>query len=186
MFFIPGTMFFIPGAIISIFTFPGVIVHELAHQLFCYWRRVPVYEVKYFQVKMSGPCGYVVYERSENPTTIFIISVGPFIVNTLLGACILIPASIMDMFGQNPQFTPLIIWLGISVLMHAFPSIGDAQVIISTILKNKEINIVIRILAAPIVGLIYLGSIGSVIWLDLGYALLIWYYLLPKLIPLIL
>ena len=179
-------MFFIPGAIISIFTFPGVIVHELAHQLFCYWRRVPVYEVKYFQVNLSGPCGYVVHEYSENPMTNFVITLGPFIVNTFLGLCILFPASIMDMFGPSPLFTILINWLGISVLMHAFPSIGDAQVFISTILKNKEINIVIRILAAPIVGLIYLGSIGSVFWLDLGYALLIGNYFLPKLIPLIL
>ena len=41
----------IPGFVISIITFPGVIVHELAHQLFCRWCKVPVYEVKYFQCK---------------------------------------------------------------------------------------------------------------------------------------
>lgn len=28
-------MFFIPGQLIALVTFPGVIVHELAHQLFC-------------------------------------------------------------------------------------------------------------------------------------------------------
>lgn len=41
-------MLFIPGVIISIITFPGVIVHELAHQIFCYLMKIPVYEVKYF------------------------------------------------------------------------------------------------------------------------------------------
>ena len=33
---------FIPGFIISFVTFPGVIVHEMAHQLFCRWQRVAV------------------------------------------------------------------------------------------------------------------------------------------------
>ena len=42
-------MFVIPGFIISLVTFPGVIVHELAHQIFCMLMKVPVYDVKYFQ-----------------------------------------------------------------------------------------------------------------------------------------
>jgi hypothetical protein len=41
-------MFFIPGPLIALATFPGVIVHELAHQLFCRWFRIPVLNVCYF------------------------------------------------------------------------------------------------------------------------------------------
>lgn len=192
-------MFFIPGILISIVTFPGVIVHELSHQIFCYLRRVPVYEVKYFQVK--NPCGFVAHEPSDDPLTTFIISIGPFIINTLLGACILFPASIeMSEFGifdwiwrsdvdltAVVRFIPMLIayWLGISILMHAFPSTGDAGVLVSNILKNKDVNIFIRILVAPFVGLIYLGAIGSMFWLDLGYALLV-AFILPKLMALFL
>ena len=180
----------IPGILIAIVTFPGVIIHELAHQIFCYLRRVPVYQVKYFQPR--NPCGYVVHAPSESPGTNFIISIGPFIVNTILGALILLPASIeMSEFGllnDGLGFLPglrlvFIYWLGISIAMHAFPSTGDAKNLVSSILKNKDVHILIKILVAPVVGLIYLGAFGSIIWLDLGYGILI-ATLLPKLIAL--
>ena len=189
-------MFFIPGILISAVTFPGVIVHELAHQVFCYFRRVPVYEVKYFQ--LQTPCGYVLHEPSDNPLTNFVIAMGPFLVNTLLGAIILLPASVEMMefgllgalSGENAAWnvlhylpTLLSIWLGLSIVMHAFPSTGDAGSLVDSILKNKRVNPFIKILVAPFVGLIYLGAIGSVFWLDFGYALLV-AFSLPKLIAL--
>ena len=192
-------MLFIPGFLISVVTFPGVIVHELAHQLFCYLMRVPVYEVKYFQMK--NPCGYVMHEPTDRPLTNFMISIGPFLVNTLVGALILLPTSIQLIeFGVFDwirgsdvnssvllRFLPMLVagWLGISVLMHAFPSTGDANALVHSILKNKDVNIFVRILVAPVVGLIYVGAIGSVVWLDLGYALLVTTFL-PKLVALFL
>ena len=188
-------MFFIPGILISVITFPGVIMHELSHQIFCRLRNVPVYEVRYFQAK--NPCGYVAHEPSDNPFTTFIISTGPFIFNTIIGALILLPGSVVmsefDLFSsiRNSnvdfdtilRFIPMLIafWLGVSILMHAFPSTGDAKVLINSILKNKDVSILIRILVAPFVGLMYLGALGSVIWLDFGYALLVAIFL-PKLI----
>ncbi len=48
---------------------------------------------------------------------------------------------------------------------------GDAEVV-ATVLKNPDVSLLGKVLAAPAVGLIYLGAIGSVVWLDLGYALL--------------
>jgi len=174
-------MFFIPGILISIVTFPGVIIHELAHQIFCYLCKVPVYEVKYFQFK--NPNGYVAHEKIDSPLKNLIIAIGPFFINTLLGAIILFPASI-EVTAFSVATSPLnilIYWLGISIIMHAFPSTGDAQNIIENILKNKDVSILTKMLAAPIIGLIYLGAIGSAFWLDLGYALLI-AFLIPKLI----
>ena len=58
-------MFIVPGLIISILTFPGVIVHELAHQICCKICGVAVYQVKYFQ--FQNPCGYVIHENVTNP-----------------------------------------------------------------------------------------------------------------------
>ena len=55
--------------------------------------------------------------------------------------------------------------------MHAFPSTGDAKVMVNRILKNPEVSMLWRILSAPVIGLIYIFSIGSVFWLDLAYAL---------------
>ena len=191
-------MILIPGVLLSMVTFPGVIVHELAHQFFCFLRRVPVYEVRYFRLK--NPVGYVLHEPTDDPLDTFIISVGPFIVNTLLGASIVFPASIeMSEFGLwnwirrgsigFAEIVPLlpmlgVFWLGISILMHAFPSTGDANVLVSSIVKNKDVNLLVRVLVAPVVGLIYLGAVGSVVWLDLGYALLV-SRMLPKVIGLL-
>jgi hypothetical protein len=149
--------------------------------------------VKYFQIQ--DPCGYVLHESSSSPLTNFVISIGPFIVNTLFGALILFPASIeMSEFGifdwiRQLEFSPteilrflpmlLAYWLGVSIIMHAFPSTGDAQALVSSVLKNKEVSLLAKILVAPVIGLIYLGAVGSVFWLDLGYALLV-AFLLPK------
>jgi len=171
----------IPGFIISIFTFPGVIVHELAHQLFCYLCGLKVYEVKYFQCK--NPCGYVIHEASGNPFSTLLISIGPFIVNTLLGMLIVFPASV-EIFVFNDfrnVFNLIMLWLGISILMHAFPSVQDGKIIVEQVLKNKEVDIFFKILTAPVIFLIYLGAYGSVVWLDAVYAVAV-AMLLPKLL----
>lgn len=161
----------IPGAVISLVTFPGVIIHEFAHQIFCRLMRVPVYEVKYFQ--LGNPSGYVLHESPESPWKTFMISIGPFIINTLLGMLIIAPAAI-DLFTFWDYSNPLNLilgWIGFSTLMHAFPSTGDAKVMIDHILKNKKVNILVKILVAPVIGLIYLGALGSILWLDAFYAL---------------
>lgn len=160
----------IPGFLIAALTFPGVIVHEFAHQLFCRLFRVPVYDVVYFQMK--NPSGYVAHEPTEKPLASFMISVGPFIVNTLLGMLIVFPAAI-ELFQFEVYQNILILllgWLGISVLMHAFPSTGDAKVMVQSILKNPDVNLAVKVVTAPVIGLVYLGALGSMMWLDLIYA----------------
>ncbi len=54
----------IPGVLISLVTFPGVVIHELAHQLFCMLCGLKVYEVKYFQI--NNPNGYVIYQSFKS------------------------------------------------------------------------------------------------------------------------
>lgn len=166
-------MFFVPGIIVSVVTFPGVIIHELAHQIFCRLMRVPVYEVKYFQV--SNPCGYVLHETTQDPFKTFLISTGPFLINTLIGMIILSPAAI-DLVVFEHYSNPLNLllgWIGFSTLMHAFPSTGDAKVLVNNILKNKNVNVLVKMIVAPVIGLIYIGAIGSVVWLDAIYAVAI-------------
>ena len=160
-------MFFIPGIVITIVTFPGVIVHELAHQLFCRLFKVPVFEVVYFQPK--NPAGYVLHETPAKDWQSIMISVGPFVVNTVLGALIALPAALPIFDFNNPQpLDFLLIYLGVSIAMHAFPSTGDAASIWSMV-KRDSTSPWIKIVAYPVVGLIYLGAIGSFFWLDLLY-----------------
>jgi len=160
-------MFFIPGFIITAITFPGVIVHELAHQLFCRLFRVPVFKIVYFQ--MGNPAGYVLHERVTNKWHSIFISTGPFFVNSIIGAVIALPAALpVFSFHTGTPMDYLLIYLGVSIAMHAFPSTGDANAIWQT-LKEKDTPIWARIFGYPIIGLIYLGSLGSFFWLDLLY-----------------
>lgn len=163
-------MYFIPGFLISIVTFPGVIVHELAHQLFCRLFNIPVFEVCYFQ--FSNPTGYVVHEVPENPKAQIWISVGPFIVNSVLGSLISLPGAI-DIIQFSDYSNPLslfFVWLGVSIAMHSFPSTGDAKNMWKTICDERT-SIITKIFTAPIVGIIYVCAFGSAFWLDLLYGL---------------
>ncbi len=173
-------MFFIPGQLIGLLTFPGVIVHELAHQICCRICNIPVFEVKYFQ--FSNPCGYVIHEKCDNPWKNLLTAAGPFLVNTVLGMIITMPAYLqLFVFGdiESTVSSPLgllqifLLWVGFSVLMHAFPSTGDARSLVASVLKNQDVSLIAKIITAPIVGLIYLGALGSVVWLDLAYAVAI-------------
>ena len=170
---------FIPGPVISAITFPGVIVHELAHQLFCRLYKVPVFKVVYFQ--FGNPAGYVLHEAPASKWQSIMISIGPFFLNTILGALIAFPAALsMYNFDHSGFLEYLLMYLGISIAMHAFPSTGDANSIWRA-LNDKDTNLLVKVVGFPIVGLIYLGAIGSFFWLDLlyGYGVAIE---LPKLI----
>ncbi len=162
----------IPGILIAVLTFPGVIVHELAHQIFCRLCRIPVYKVKYFQ--FANPCGYVIHEATDNPMKNFLCAMGPFFVNTIIGMLIILPASVdiflfRSLWGTHP-LKLLLAWVGFSILMHAFPSTGDADSMVKSILKNTSVSMPVKIVVAPVIGLVYLGAFGSVVWLDALYA----------------
>ena len=170
---------FIPGFVLSAVTFPGVIVHELAHQLFCRLYKVPVFKVVYFQ--FGNPAGYVLHEAPASKWQSIMISIGPFFVNTILGALIALPAALPVFTFENGGWLDyVLIYLGVSIAMHAFPSTGDANVIWE-VLKEKDTNLLVKIIGYPLVGLIYLGSLGSFFWLDLMYGMAIAIGL-PKLI----
>lgn len=162
-------MFFIPGQLISAITFPGVIVHEYAHQLFCKITKTPVLDVCYF--RFGNPAGYVIHEKQNDLKANLLITIGPFIVNNLLGILITLPAAIPVLrFGVGDVLDYFLMWLGVSILMHSFPSTGDAKALKNSI-SEVEGNAVLKVLCYPIVGLIYLVSLGSVVWLDYFYGL---------------
>jgi Putative zincin peptidase len=160
-------MFLIPGPLIALVTFPGVIVHELAHQLFCRWFRVPVLKVCYFRV--GNPAGFVIHEPPAKSYQSLFISIGPFLINTLLGALIAFPAALpVIKFGVGDLLDYLLIWLGVSIAMHAIPSTEDAKSLWKSV-NGPGVSSVARFLVAPIVGTIYLAALGRVFWLDLLY-----------------
>ena len=162
----------IPGFIISILTFPGVIVHETAHFLFCRLRGVAVFNVCFF--RFGNPAGYVAHEEIENFTTAFLVSVGPFIVNSLACVLICLPALIpVRVFGAKDIVSYAVLWLGVSIGMHAFPSTHDAKALLHHARKAAGLRNPLALLSFPLVVLIYAANILSVVWADYLYGVFI-------------
>lgn len=163
-------MFFIPGAIISVLTFPGVIVHEFAHMFFCKLKKVVVFDVCYFRV--GNPAGYVIHEETNDFYTTLLISMGPFFINTILCLLICLPAYMpVKFFELENPFSFFLIWLGVSIGMHAIPSNQDANNIFQLAKKEVKNFNVLAIISYPLVGLIYLFNLLRFFWADLIYGI---------------
>ncbi|GAA0530078.1 metalloprotease family protein [Chitinophaga japonensis] len=161
---------FVPGIVISAVTFPGVVVHEFAHQLFCRLFGVAIFEVKYFQ--FGNPAGYVLHEPVRNPVHQLWIGIGPFIINSVLAAIIAFPAAIpVFKFGTGSFIDYLLLYLAVSIGMHAFPSTGDAQTMWNSLIRGADTPLWLKVITVPVVGIIYLGALGSFFWLDLLYGM---------------
>ncbi len=161
----------IPGQLISFFTFPGVIVHEIAHKFFCDLCKVPVFEVSYFNTTKTP--GYVVHAPVTRLKHSFLIAIGPLIINSVL--CMLltfsafIPLVALDLEGVNFVFY-ILMWLGISLGMHAFPSPQDAENF-KDLTKATKANFLIKIFAWLFVFVTSLAHALKAIWFDLLYAI---------------
>jgi hypothetical protein len=159
----------IPGFLISLLTFPGVIVHENAHLLFCRLFHVRVAKVCYF--RLGNPAGYVVHETPRHAGQSLMISIGPLFVNTIVGLLVAFPASTPVLTHRAAtRLDYILLWLGISIAMHSFPSFGDAKSLWAQ-LWRPGVSFGMRLLGMPIAGLICLGALGSVIWLDVIYGI---------------
>ncbi|MBK9445209.1 MAG: hypothetical protein QG616_2189 [Pseudomonadota bacterium] len=173
-------MFLIPGSFIAAATFPGVVIHELAHQLFCHLFKIPVFQVCYF--RFGNPAGYVVHGNSENWMHQVLVSAGPFFLNSLLGALLAFPSALRVFeFSESASALDIaLIWLGVSIAMHAIPSTGDAKAMWAAVSGGKA-PLLAKLGIAPVVGLIFVLAVGSVVWLDLAYGIAI-SLALPKLL----
>ena len=157
----------IPGWIISLLTFPGVILHEFSHKLFCNLFHVPVYRVKYFQIGTSE-AGYVQHGEPRTFAQTFWISTGPLVINSL---CAVILAGLSIQARGDSFLQYLIVWLSASAGMHAFPSSHDAEHILSAskIARAKN-GSVLYLLAYPFVELIDMANGLRIFWFDAFYA----------------
>ena len=158
----------IPGFLIAWITFPGVIVHEFGHRLFCNLTDTPVRQVCYF--RFGNPAGYVIHEQPDSAWKHILIGIGPLIVNSTFGFVIGFGAILNPWKAEGLGIitTSILIWLAVSIAMHSFPSRVDADGIWSAVYDN-EAPAIARAVAFPLVVLIYLGAIGSIFWLDLAY-----------------
>src|SRR3989339_1346123 len=126
---------FIPGQIIYLLTFPGVILHEIAHRFVCDMLGVRVYHVCYFSLSKEAS-GYVMHENITSAFHVFLIAIAPLFINSIICMLLLFPfgfAKILDTTFIFEEFTInniihyLVIWAGFSIGYHAMPSNVDMQ-----------------------------------------------------------
>ncbi len=162
---------FIPGWLISLLTFPGVITHEIAHRLFCDLAKVPVYKVCYFRI--DNPAGYVIHGPVKGLGSSFLISIGPLIVNTIFCALLTFSATfpifILEAENYGTVFV-ILMWAGFSIGMHAFPSNDDMENFVQEV-KNAKQSGILLISAKFFAGLLKIANALRIIWFDAIYAL---------------
>lgn len=158
----------IPGFIITWITFPGVIIHEFAHKVFCHLTGTRVLQVCYF--RFGNPAGFVIHDQPTSTWKHILIGIGPLFVNTLLGFGIGLLALLFKGRNESEAVFAFLMWLAVSIAMHSFPSTGDAKSIWNAVWE-REAPILAKLVGTPLVGLIFLGAMGSIFWLDLIYGM---------------
>ncbi|HEV2601461.1 MAG TPA: hypothetical protein VGT41_04120 [Candidatus Babeliales bacterium] len=175
---------YIPGELIAFATFPGVILHEISHRFFCDIANVKVYDINYFE-PLSTKAGHVIHEPTNNFFSVFFISMGPLIINSLVCMILTIPAGSLyyletEFMGYSPWFmTPayyVLKWIGYSIGFHAMPSNQD----MSNLEKIAQSNSA-KVLAAILSGIVAFFNVPY-----LGFFLkLIFTYGLALILPMI-
>ena len=166
----------IPGWIIGVLTFPGIIVHEAAHLLFCRLRGLAVLDVRFFTMKAGGmegfAGGWVVTEEHHDFLTSLLVCMGPLLINSVLCVLFCFPSMVpLRIFDRGDVLDYAFIWLGVSIGMHAFPSSGDAAVLWRQATKAAGGGNMLAILTMPLVGAIYVANFLSILWFDVIYAI---------------
>jgi len=148
-------------------TFPGVIIHEWAHKIFCQLSGLQVIKTVYF--RFGNPSGYVVHEAPRSYLQSFFVSTGPIIFNSVLGFGLA-----YTVFWLNPgsYWRGIFLWLSFSIAAHAFPSEEDLSSASRDGFKHlKERSSLWPIIGFPLVGLMWLAGRFGIIF-RIAFALL--------------
>jgi hypothetical protein len=163
-------LFFIPGQVIALLTFPGVIIHETAHLFFCKLCKLKVLNVCFF--RFANPAGYVIHEVSGSFAALFFVSMGPFFINTIL-CVVFCTAAFLPVWELkvNDPVAYFFYWLGLSIGMHAFPSTTDLSHVWKAAPALAKKGNLLAILSLPLSGVLVVLNYARVIWADLGYGI---------------
>ena len=157
--------------IVSLLTFPGVMLHEYAHAWAC--RRLGIRVLKVCYLRLGNPLGYVLHEQPASAVQHILVAVAPFFVSTATALAVSLLASLCAASPAAAEFRDLVAlsgaWLGFSLALHAFPSNGDGDALWQDV-ASPGMGLCAKLLLAPVVGLIRLGQAGAVVWLHVLFA----------------
>lgn len=165
---------------LTAFTFIGVVVHEVAHNLACRWFSLRIGDTCYFQ--FGQPAGYVEHEYPKRFHHSLAVSTAPFLLNTLVGLtasyiAISIVTTVDLSFSQwPPAWTPITTvvlgWVGFSAALHSIPSTGDAAHLWDHTKKSLPWNPLVLVFL-PIILIVELLNVLKYAGIDLVYACMV-------------
>ena len=168
-------VFFIPGVLIGLITFPGVMLHEYLHKKMCNWQKVKVYDVKYFTWESEGlfsdGMGYVKHAKTSfwKQTKIGLAPLLAF----FPGIFLVMLSSFMLESENLALLSLLLLWIGFSFLANMFPSRADLEHYFKESPKKNLSNKLISLFLTPIMILLYIFSYLEVVWADFIVAIII-------------
>ena len=175
-------IYFISGEFISLLTFPGVILHEIAHRLACDLQDVPVYAIDYFSAG-SKVAGHVIHQQTNLFRKALLIGIAPFIINSLVCMLLTIPYGFASHFDTHFMLNErswllwvqqIIAWVGFSAGFHAIPSDQDVKGLVDKTQSDiAKIFTTFIMVACALCNAPYIGFL-----LKVGYA-----YILSLVIP---
>lgn len=168
----------IPGPLVALLTFPGVVMHEIAHRFMCDILCVPVYDVSYFSIGDTR-AGHVAHHKTDNLKYVLLISFAPLFINSFFCMFFTLPyASTIVITGEGISTYPslFLYWVGISMGANAFPSNQDVDNALSLVCENNG-SLTTRALCR----FMKLLNTLSFFWIDFIYAGVI-SFILPALI----
>ena len=135
--------------------------------------------MKYYSFKR--PHGYVIHENIDNePWKKIFLIIGSFFINLIVGVLLtFVPGLCINgcceiIWHYNvvvdiymPFFLTALCWIGISVLVHMIPNVDEAKILTDTIIKNKEVGILAKIVTVPLVGITYFWAFLSLLCWDI-------------------
>ncbi len=152
-------------------TLPGIMAHQGARKLLCQAMGTEVIEVCWFQ--WDYPLGYVVHEDPDAVWKQYVIGLGPVFLNLALASLLALAALPFAPKGNDVSLPSILLcWFGISTAAHAFPNLTDAGSIWSLAWESEEAPIWTRVLSVPVVGLVYLFTLGRFLGLHLVFGVI--------------
>jgi hypothetical protein len=110
------------------------------------------------------------HEPASSAWRAVLTSVGPFLLNSSLAALFGFPAAlkVLGVTGSSSLVDFIVLWLAVSIGMHAIPSIGDARSMWSQVFKVSGFSAA-KVFVVPLPGIIYLLAFASFLWVDVIY-----------------
>lgn len=159
---------------LSLFTFPGIIIHEASHLLMCIIRNVEVTEISYFEINVERNILGKISHVETNIVNDMLISYAPMIFPLFL----IIPLYIISiiLWTNNTILSIFILWLAFSISFQALPSSGDLSSTFYVCAHGNEKNTYISSISETILIMSALPVLARDYGFGICYALILFQF----------